>query len=232
MNTEARWTIRELAELSERVLRELGYDRAPSGRVRALPDVRTIRYYTTIGLLDRPAEMRGRVAYYGLRHLLQLMAIKKLQAEGLALNEIQRRVIGLSDEELKRLVGVPDDLWSTLLREFRQARAVRGTPEARRKAFWKLESPGAAGQTDRAEGGERCQSSRGFPVSTGEPRVVGAVHLLLAPWARLVFEGLPVGERLSDADIRRLCTAARPLMRELEELRVRMGVEARSETCG
>ena len=36
-----------------------GYDGPPNGRVRDVPDRRTIRYYTTIGLLDRPAEVSG-----------------------------------------------------------------------------------------------------------------------------------------------------------------------------
>ena len=75
----------------------------PSGRVRDVPDLRTIRYYTTLGLLDRPAAMRGRTALYGARHLLQLVAIKRLQARGLSLAAVQERVVGLSDAALRRL---------------------------------------------------------------------------------------------------------------------------------
>src|SRR6478752_5729415 len=93
------WTI---AELAERVAAALAgnFDGVGNGRVRDVPDLRAIRYYTTIGLLDRPAEMRGRTAYYGRRHLLQLVAIKKLQAEGNSLSEIQARLIGLSGSAL------------------------------------------------------------------------------------------------------------------------------------
>ena len=68
-----------------------------------MPDLRTIRYYTTLGLLDRPAAMRGRTALYGPRHLLQLVAIKRLQARGLSLAAVQERVVGLSDAALRRL---------------------------------------------------------------------------------------------------------------------------------
>jgi hypothetical protein len=39
--------------------------------VRVRPDVRTIRYYGTLGLIDPPPEMTGRSARYGGRHLLQ-----------------------------------------------------------------------------------------------------------------------------------------------------------------
>ena len=82
-----------------------GYEGVPSGRVRDVPDLRTIRYYTTLGLLDRPAAMRGRTALYGPRHLLQLVAIKRLQARGLSLAAVQERVVGLSDAALRRLAA-------------------------------------------------------------------------------------------------------------------------------
>ena len=88
----------------------MGYAGTPSGRVRDVPDLRTIRYYTTMGLLDRPAEMRGRTALYGPRHLLQLVAVKKLQARGLSLSQIQQEMTGATDAMLSvpgRRVAVP-----------------------------------------------------------------------------------------------------------------------------
>ena len=86
------WRIEELSSLAERALEASSYQGPPSARVREVPDVRTIRYYTTAGLIDRPAEMRGRTAYYGRRHLLQLVAIKRLQEQGLPLVEVQERL--------------------------------------------------------------------------------------------------------------------------------------------
>jgi DNA-binding transcriptional MerR regulator len=100
---ETFWTIDELRERVAEALGGPGYDGVPSGRVRDVPDLRTIRYYTTLGLLDRPAAMRGRTALYGPRHLLQLVAIKRLQARGLSLAAVQERVVGLSDASLRRL---------------------------------------------------------------------------------------------------------------------------------
>src|SRR6267378_745075 len=99
---QARWT---LDELCDQVAQALARD-APAaldGRVREVPDRRTLRYYTTLGLLDRPAEMRGRTAYYGRRHLLQLVAIKRLQARGLSLAEVQERLVGIGHAALARL---------------------------------------------------------------------------------------------------------------------------------
>jgi DNA-binding transcriptional MerR regulator len=96
-----------LDELSDRVERELGarglLGAAPDARVSAAPDARTVRYYTTLGLLDRP-RIEGRQARYGERHLLQLLAIKALQAFDLPLAEIQQRLYGRGDAELKALI--------------------------------------------------------------------------------------------------------------------------------
>ena len=99
------WTIQQLSDKVARAL-AVGYAGTSNGRVRDVPDLRTIRYYTTLGLLDRPAEMRGRTALYGPRHLLQLVAIKKLQARGRSLSQIQQEMTGATDTMLKRLAGV------------------------------------------------------------------------------------------------------------------------------
>ncbi len=100
----ALWT---LPELTERVDAALAAEDGaiPSGRVRDVPDARTIRWYQTTGLVDRP-EHRGRTAMYSERHLLQLIAIKRLQQQGLPLNEIQARLAGLDDDALAAIVGL------------------------------------------------------------------------------------------------------------------------------
>jgi DNA-binding transcriptional MerR regulator len=105
MGTEL-WT---LAELAERVAGALssGYDGQQSRRVTEVPDIRAIRYYTTLGLLDRPAAMRGRTALYGQRHLLQLVAIKRLQAGGDTLAQIQQKLTGAADRTLRSWAALP-----------------------------------------------------------------------------------------------------------------------------
>jgi len=115
------WTIDELSGRVAEALRGPGYDGVSSGRVRDVPDLRTIRYYTTLGLLDRPAAMRGRTALYGRRHLFQLVAIKRLQARGLSLAEVQERVVGLSDAALRRLADAEG-------------------PASRAESFWRVQS--------------------------------------------------------------------------------------------
>jgi DNA-binding transcriptional MerR regulator len=76
----------------------------PDHRVSAKPDARTIRYYSSLGLLDRPT-IQGRQAIYGRRHLLQLLAIKTLQLTSLPLAEIQARLYGLSDTEIEAVIN-------------------------------------------------------------------------------------------------------------------------------
>ena len=71
----AELTLPELVEALPRLL-ATGYDGARSGRVRDLPDARTVRWYQTLGMVDRPTAFRGRAALYGRHHLLQLAAIK------------------------------------------------------------------------------------------------------------------------------------------------------------
>lgn len=98
MNDEL-WTLEQLSDRVADLLAD-GYQGQSNGRVRELPNGRTIRWYTTIGLVDRPSATRGRVALYGPRHALQLAAIKQLQARGMTLAEVQERLLGISDEDL------------------------------------------------------------------------------------------------------------------------------------
>ena len=99
--SQIRWTLDELAEESTLHLNDAG----DSKRIRWRPNGRQIRYYTTLGLLDRPFGGRGQKVSYGPKHLLQLLAIKRLQHQGLKLSEIQPVLAGLSAERLAELLG-------------------------------------------------------------------------------------------------------------------------------
>ena len=128
---EPLWTLRELtAEVAAQL--ERNYQATDNGQVRAIPDERSVRYYTTLGLVDRPAAMRGRTALYGRRHLAQLVAIKRLQSLGKSLGEIQQLLPALDDATLSRVSGVV---------------VSRAKREARAATFWKdepsVEAPAA-----------------------------------------------------------------------------------------
>jgi DNA-binding transcriptional MerR regulator len=101
---EALWTLPELvAEVTARIT---ALPAPKNGQVRAIPDERTVRYYMTLGLLDRPSATRGRTALYGHRHVAQVVAIKRLQTLGRSLSEIQALWPTLDDQALTRMSGV------------------------------------------------------------------------------------------------------------------------------
>lgn len=98
-------TLEELSGAVQKRLAEMGLLEAqPDGRVAAAPDGRTVRYYGTLGLVDRPRIVE-REARYGRRHVLQLVAIKALQAQGLPLADVQRNLYGRSNSELESLLN-------------------------------------------------------------------------------------------------------------------------------
>lgn len=127
------------------------YDGVRNGRVRDLPDIRTIRWYQSLGVLDRPTEFRGRAALYGRRHLLQIAVIKKLQASGLSLEQIQGGLPGRTDAELARALGMKLDEVDAVIAASVAARAAVAAsgleaalqPSRRGSAFWKTR-PAAA----------------------------------------------------------------------------------------
>ncbi|KAA1250386.1 MerR family transcriptional regulator, partial [Mycobacterium simiae] len=89
----ASWTLDELVGRVAAALESPTYPGAPNGRVRELPDRRIVRWYTTTGLVDRPV-MQGRTARYSPRHLQQIVAVKRRQAQGRSLAEIQDELAG------------------------------------------------------------------------------------------------------------------------------------------
>lgn len=208
MGTEL-WTLTELAERVAGALSS-GYDGQANRRVTEVPDIRSIRYYTTLGLLDRPAEMRGRTALYGPRHLWQLVAIKRLQADGRTLAEIQQELTGAPDVALRRLAAIPDEEFWRRPPAHAPEPAVDATPAAGRRV-------------------------PGFPV----PRPVDGRHGIPKPGARLresvdlteagtVYQAVPLDggavvlvpfrETLTDREIAALRAAAGPLDAAVEHL--------------
>lgn len=198
-----------LEQLSERVadLLAADYNGQQSGRVRELPNGRTIRWYTTIGLVDRPLATRGRVALYGERHALQLAAIKKLQAQGLALAEVQERLLGVSDARLAELAEV---------RPTYRIDVVHPSPEIAAEVGAVVEQmlqPRAAAAPDSVT----SDSVTAETVTALVPafRIGDSVTVLLNGTTR----------NLGEADIAQLTAAAEPLLDAIE----RLGLTPRKE---
>jgi hypothetical protein len=129
MAADGLWTLDELVQRVADVLAGAAYPGAPNGRVRDVPDRRAVRWYATIGLVDRPTTVQGRTARYGTRHLLQLVAVKRRQAEGRALAEIQAELTGATDASLRRIAAVPDEALTTRVVDRPRFWTDRPTPE-------------------------------------------------------------------------------------------------------
>ena len=95
-----RWTIQELAGTVNAWCRDRALQPA-NGQTASELSARTLHYYRSVGLLDAPESGAGRS--YGRRHLLQLKAIRILQAQGLPLSRIQQLLFARSDEELEQI---------------------------------------------------------------------------------------------------------------------------------
>ena len=160
-----------------------------NGQVRAVPDERTVRYYGTIGLLDRPIAMRGRTALYNRKHLAQVVAIKRLQSAGRSLAEIQALWPTLDDISLARMSGID----------------LAGRSKPARKDFWKREAAAPVAPLP--------------PAPTPAPFAPHAneLRLELAPGTTLVI-ALGDDTAIAPADIRALRAAAAPLVAVLARL--------------
>ena len=96
--------VKELAEAAERFLREAGPVHT-KGTVAEYPNERTVRYYMSSGLLTSSSEKRGLRSVFGYEHLLKLLTIKKLQADGLPISVIKDLISDKSIEDLEKLFG-------------------------------------------------------------------------------------------------------------------------------
>jgi DNA-binding transcriptional MerR regulator len=139
-------TLPEFADAAARAVQASGA--VPDNRqAKAVPAARMIRFYTARGLLPRPGT-RGRALVYGRRHLLQLVAIKRLQGQGMGLDDIGERLRDISDADLERLAAVADEALPAELGEVDPAEPRAMSRTAGR--FWEAPlartSPVAAGR--------------------------------------------------------------------------------------
>ena len=96
--------VAELVEEAAKILSEIGTVQE-RGTVRDVPDERTVRYYLSEGLLAPAEDKQGTASVYGYLHLLQLLVVKRLQAEHLPIRKIKELVGGRTERELERLLG-------------------------------------------------------------------------------------------------------------------------------
>jgi DNA-binding transcriptional MerR regulator len=193
-----------------------------NGRVRDVPNERLIRWYVTVGLVDPPLSRRGRVARYGRRHLLQLVAVKRRQAEGRSLAEIQAELAGATDEALAAVACVPDarpapESLALVAPDRFWARppAQRVLAAAERHGEQDLADAERHGEQDLADaeraGRPVAAARHGSLADRGRSRLVHGIRL--APEVTLLLEG--ADREPGPDDLTAIINAARPLLEEL-----------------
>ena len=95
-------TIDQLLAASIQMLEQLGIEQDPQSRVSALPDLRSFRMYRSQKLIDDPNTKIGVAGDYGRKHVLQLVAIKAMQAQRLPLREIRTRLADMDESALEK----------------------------------------------------------------------------------------------------------------------------------
>jgi DNA-binding transcriptional MerR regulator len=205
---DALWTLSELvAEVAARIA---ALPAPKNGQVRAVPDERTVRYYGTLGLLDRPSAMRGRTALYGAKHAAQVVAIKRLQTMGRSLSEILALWPTLDDPTLARMSGV--------------ALPASRKPAARDE-FWKREpgrdGAGAShGDPDADAAPRAAPGAQVVPPAPAGPGGAVELRIALAPQVVLTLSVVDDSVAVSPADVRAIRAAAAPLLAELASRRL------------
>lgn len=141
--TEGAWSLDEFVEQANSILPDLLPKDA--GKRAAEPvNQRLVRHYATQGLLDDPLK-EGREARYLYRHLLQLLVVRRLLAEGFTAAVVGQVLERRSDQELEGLLSgrlrielVPQPVQMNERAEFlKQVRAKAGLepgPTSRRAA--------------------------------------------------------------------------------------------------
>jgi DNA-binding transcriptional MerR regulator len=203
---EVTWTIAELAERAAEALE--AFPQRASGRVRDVPNERLIRWYVTVGLVDPPLSRRGRVARYGERHLLQLVAVKRRQAQGRSLAEIQQELAGATDEALAAAAALPVGPAP----EGPRPGAVAAPKPAGR--FWaRPPSPEAPSpEAPSPEAPSPAEPAPGGRPGSGSGLVRG---IRLAPGVVLLLEA--AGHEPGPDEMTTIVNAARPLLRALAD---------------
>jgi DNA-binding transcriptional MerR regulator len=202
-------TLDELTGLVESAL-AVDYPGAPTGRVRDVPDQRAIRWYVTRGLVDRPVASRGRVALYGRRHLLQLVAIKRRQAEGRSLADIQAELAGATDDTLAAVARLTAGATTSGTEPPAVGHSDGHTAEPlpRRARFWADRPPQPSTTSTPNTSAPTAQHERANRRTRGELGAVELYGVRLAPGVTLLIED-GVGRVV---DPLALQAAARPLL--------------------
>lgn len=90
-------------EVANDLLPQFLPDEAAGSRGQESVNPRLVRHYTTQGLLDKPLK-QGREARYIYRHLLQLLVLRRLLAEGYSVSSMHQLIGGQPNDALEKIL--------------------------------------------------------------------------------------------------------------------------------
>lgn len=100
---QPKWSLDEFVHIANKFLPQFLPTQKAHTRVREEVTPRLIRYYTSQGMLDEPLK-EGREARYIYRHLLQVLIVRRLLAEGYGASAIGDLAISKSNAQLEELL--------------------------------------------------------------------------------------------------------------------------------
>jgi DNA-binding transcriptional MerR regulator len=141
--------VSELAAAVGTALAEIAdIDKRMKSGATEIPTERTIRFYLEKGLLPKPSKRLGQTLVFGRLHLLQLLVIKKLQADGVPLSAIPEVLTkrGKTEVQLEELLRETKNSDSSIprlslgdLAMAQRPQALRstspGTPDSRQRDY-------------------------------------------------------------------------------------------------
>lgn len=97
------WSLDELVAVANELLPQFLPAQRAHTRIREDVTPRLVRHYTSQGRLDEPLKS-GRYAVYTYRHLLQVLLVRRLLAEGYGASAIGDLAVSKTDTELEALL--------------------------------------------------------------------------------------------------------------------------------
>ncbi len=100
---EPNWSLEELVQVANQLLPQFLPEEKAHTRVREEVTPRLVRHYTGQGMLDEPLK-EGREARYTYRHLLQVLLVRRLLAEGYGASAINTLARSKPNSDLEALL--------------------------------------------------------------------------------------------------------------------------------
>jgi DNA-binding transcriptional MerR regulator len=97
------WPLEDFVEVANELLPQFLPEQSAGSRGQEAVNPRLVRHYTTQGLLDKP-QKQGREARYLYRHLLQLLVLRRLLAEGYSTSSVGSLIAGQANSALENLL--------------------------------------------------------------------------------------------------------------------------------